>query len=210
MLNLDDLFRKDQFDHPKLRFWQASAAKQGTTPVVEVHRPRQGLGFGPTHLYVSIQDKQGAPILADGEPWEPQLARAMVERGWRAPTAENEALRFGLLLKTSFAQPETRYGDGYFSSVVVQLLRQSDLGAVPSVSEVLRYVRVHPPNDSPSRVDCEENIKAVLATVADLLVRRLGYSVEEAKGILADALAYYLDDRFSITSGRLLGLYQES
>lgn len=210
MLNLDDLFRKGQFDHPKLRFWQASAERQGTVPVVEVHRPREGLGFGATHLYVSIQDKQGGPILADGEPWEPLLALATVERGWRAPTAENEAVRFGLLLKTFFSQPETRYGDGYFSSVLVQLVRGSDIGAVPSVSEVLHFVQVYPPSDSPSRVDCEENIKAVLARVADLLVGRLEYTKAEAKGVMANALAYYLDDRFSITSGRQMGLYRNS
>jgi len=33
----------------------------------------------------------------------------------------------------------------------------------------------------------------------------LDYSQQDAEGILAGALAYYLDERFSITDGRKLG-----
>ncbi|MEZ4302147.1 MAG: hypothetical protein R3B70_44885 [Polyangiaceae bacterium] len=208
MLNLDDLFKKGRFSHPKLRYWESLAAKERTVPVVEVRRPRDGLGFGPTSIVVTVADKAGVPIDCDGEPWEPQLALATVERGWPAPDPENEAVRLGLLFKTFFAQPEMRYGDGYFSSVLVTLLLDSQLAKAPPVAEVLKFVRVAPPGDSPSKEDCAENIRAVLSRAASLLVDSLNYTTDQAKVILADAVAYYLDDRFSISSGRILGLYQ--
>jgi len=155
-----------------------------------------------------VLDEKGEPVVSDAEPWEPQLALATVERGWRAPSTDNEVVRFGLLLKTFFSQPEMRYGDGYFSSVLVDVLRDSDLARDRSISEILGYVSVPPPASSASRDDCAENIKAVLGRVAQLLVGPLKYTEVEAKAVVAGCLAYFLDERFSISSGRLLGLYQ--
>jgi hypothetical protein len=211
VLSLDDLFKKDQFSHPKLRYWQELATKHGTSPIVEVNRPRDGLGFAPARLRVTVRDEQGNPITDndDPEPWEPQLALATVERGWRAPDPANEAIRIGLLLKMFFSQPEMRYGDGLFSSVLVDVLRTSDFAREPVVSEVLKFISVPRPRASPSTNDCAENIKAVLARVAQLIAGPLKYPQPEAKDIIAKSVAYFLDERFSITPGKLLGLYRE-
>src|SRR5262249_10884688 len=161
VLHVDDLFKKDHFDHPKLRYWQARATSAGTLPIVEGRADREGLGFAPARLYVTVTDNAGNPVLGDVEPWEPQLALATVERGWRAPDIDNEAIRFGLLLKMFFSQPEMRYGDGYFSSVLVEVLRDSDLAREQKIAENLRFISVPPPLASPSRDDCAENVKAV-------------------------------------------------
>jgi hypothetical protein len=208
VLNLDDLFEKDQFDHPKLRYWQALAMKHGSSPIVEVFRDRDGLGFAPARLYVTVFDEHGRPAATDVEPWEPQLALTTAERGWRAPDIKNEAVRIGLLLKWLFTPSETRYGDGYFSSVLVEVIRDGDLARDQNISEILRFVSVPPPDASPAKHDCAESIKAVLGRVAQLLVDPLKYPQGEAKIIIAESIAYFLDERFSITSGKLLGLYQ--
>jgi hypothetical protein len=208
VFNVDDLFKKDKFDHPKLRYWQALATGHGVMPMVEVTRAQEGLGFAPARLNVIVNDDHGTPI-TDSEPWEPQLALTTVERGWRAPSLENEAVRFGLLLKMFFSQPEMRYGDGYFSSVLVAVLRDSDLKGAPEIAEVLKFVSVPPPLASPSKDDCVENIKAVLGRVAQHLVGPLAYTQDEAKIVVAKSLAYFLDERFSITTGRALGLYRD-
>lgn len=211
MLSFDDLFKTDQFDHPKLRYWQDQATKHGTLPVVEVLRDREGLGFAQARLYVTVIDREGNPVFPpDAEPWEPQLAHATVERGWRAPSISNEAVRMGLLLKMFFSQPEMRYGDGYFSSVLVDVVRDSDFSRHHKVADVLRFISVPPPLASPSRDDCTRSIKAILGRVAQLLVGPLKYTQEQAKEIFAESLAYFLDERFSITSGRMLGLYRDS
>ncbi len=166
------------------------------------------LGFGPARLYVTVQDERGDPVVKDDEPWEPQLALTTAERGWRAPGLANEAIRFGLLLKTFFSQPEIRYGDGYFSSVLVDVLRDSDFAHDRLISELLGVISVPTPAASSSKDDCAENIKAGLGRVALLLVGPLKYTQQEAKTIVAESVAYFLDERFSITSGRLLGLYR--
>jgi hypothetical protein len=155
-----------------------------------------------------VRDEHGN-VSENGEPWEPQLALTMAERGWRAPDLANEAVRFGLLLKTLFSPSEMRYGDGYFSAVLIDVLRDSEFAREQKVSEVLPFISVPPPKPSPSRDDCAENIKAVLSRVAQLLVDPLKYPHGEAKAVVAESLAYFLDERFSITSGRLLGLYRD-
>jgi len=38
------------------------------------------------------------------------------------------------------------------------------------------------------------------------LTRTLGYTRPDAEVILSDAIAYYLDDRFNISTRRLLGV----
>lgn len=211
MLNLDDLFKKNQSSHPKLRHWERLAEEHDTVPRVEVQRHRDGLAFRPAGMRITfpIPDKAGAPIV-DREPWEPQLALATVERGWRAPEPTNEAVRLGLLMKTFFAPPEMRYGDSYFSSVLVTLLEDSQFAKEPVVADILKFVRVPPPSDSRSKDDCAEIIRAVLSRVASLLEDSLKYSRQQAKKLLAESVAYYLDDRFSISSGRLLGLYEDN
>jgi hypothetical protein len=205
VLNLDDLFQKDQFDHPKLRYWEALARKHGAAPHVEVFRPRDGFGFAPARLYVIIYDEHGEPAVTDAEPWEPLLMLATVERGWRAPDLDKETIRFGLLLKMFFSQPQMRYGDGYFSSVLVGLLRDSEFAREPAIAELLSSISVLDPGSSPSREPCEENIKAMLARVARLLVENLKYGHDAAKVVLTASLAYFLDERFSVTSRKILG-----
>lgn len=206
MFHLDELFQKDEFDHPKLRYWQALARRHGASPTVEVFRPRDGFGFAPTRLYVTVYDEDGEPVVNDAEPWEPLLMLATVERGWRAPDLDKETVRFGLLLKMFFSQPQMRYGEGYFSAVLVGFLRDSEFAREPAIAALLSSIsepgRTSP---SPSRDDCEENIKAVLARVARLLVENLKYGQEEAKTVLAASLAYFLDERFSVTSRKILG-----
>ena len=208
MLNLDDLF-KDQFDHPKLRYWQDLGAQHGTSPEVEVVRPRDGLGFARTAVHVTVRDANGAVVTTDVEPWEPQMVLSTVERGWRAPTSEREIERFGILLKTLFAPIETRYGDGYFSSVLVEVLQDSEFSKEPSVAELLGLIKVPPAYVSSNRADCVANIKAVLARVAQWIAGPLNYTRDDAKAILTRAVTYFLDERFSITAGRMLGLYSD-
>ncbi len=213
MLNLDDIFEfeKDQSDHPKLRYWKALAAKHDQRPVVEVVRPRDGLGFAPARMRVILLDEQGARVKSksakNSEPWDAQLALATVELGWRALDDESEMIRFGLLFKVFFSQAEMRYGDGFFSSVLVHALRAGSIGRQKPVAEVLRFISVPPPATSLAKKECEEIIKSVLAKVARLLVKRVDYSSKHAKEIIALSLAYFLDERFSITPGKLLGLY---
>lgn len=209
MLNPDDLFNdQNQADHPKLRRWQMLAGQHHSPPVVEIERPREVMGFGPARICVSLRGADGIPW-TECEPWEPQLALATFEKGWRAPDTDKESVRIGLLLKMLFAQPETRYGDGYFSSVLIDELRNGGFAHDASIASLLRYISVSQPEPSQERNDCAENIKAVLSRIARLLVVNLKYPQDEAKGILAKGLAYFLDERFSIRRGRTLGLCRD-
>lgn len=72
------------------------------------------------------------------------------------------------------------------------------------VREKLDAIHSYPPSTSQAREDCTAQIKSVLATNARRL-EALGYDREAAIGILANAIAHYLDERFNIHTSALLG-----
>ena len=206
---LDEFFATESYDHPRLRFWRAMAQKSGVDPpTVEVVREFDGLSYGPAELYVTFTDSTGAPVHQDREPWDARLDLALMEQGWRAPAPENEAARFELALKHLFSSAESRFGDGFFSSVLVVFVAQSAFAKVEAIRDLLTLIREPPPSkDSPSASECAELIKSALAGAAQMLKAKLKYPQESAEAILVRAMVMYLDARFSITSGRNLGLY---
>lgn len=208
MLHLDDLFTSAPLDPPKLRDWKARAAKSKVPPTVEVRRERQGLGFAPAELCFTADDDRGE-ALSDAEPWDAQLALSTLEVGWRAPEPTLETVRLALVLRSLFMPIETRHGGSYFTPALVSFLRDSEFAQEAPVSQVLKFVRVHEIPASPPIEDCKESIRAVLVRVAKLLTEALRYPQPEAKAILANAVGYYLDDRFSIGAGQVLGLYRD-
>jgi hypothetical protein len=69
----------------------------------------------------------------------------------------------------------------------------------------LDAIHSYPPSAGQVREDCTAQIKAALATNAQRLTA-FGYDREAAIGILARAIACYLDERFNIYTRALLGL----
>jgi hypothetical protein len=186
------------------------AQKPNTAPpTIEVVREFDGLSFGPTTLYVTFSDLAGSPIQQYPEPWEARLDLALMEQGWRAPSQQNEAVRIELALKHLFSSAESRFGDGFFSSVLGKFVAQSAFAKAEAVKQLLSLIREPAPSkDSQFVGDCEQMIVNALGIAAKLLKDKLRYSLDEAEAILVDAMAKYLDERFSITAGINLGLYK--
>ncbi len=70
----------------------------------------------------------------------------------------------------------------------------------------LRKVQNTPNHEGKSYGRCREAIADAISGRAHELKDKLGYSENEAKPILVHAIARYLDERFSVTSRRRLGL----
>lgn len=209
MPDLDDYFKTDKTErasYPLIRLLVEHQVKSEFGEArVEILRQRAPLGFEPAQLSLQFLDKQGTIYDYKIEPWDAELNNALIDRKIRAVDTSNEIQRFGLGLGGAFEHPESRYGDGFFSAVLMRFVDQSPFVQMDAVQELRPYISTNRPYEGGhSAENCSEMIQAVLHDRWIELRDRLAYDQQDAEGILAGALAYYLDERFGITDGRKL------
>ncbi len=209
---LDKYFREEtdgRYDHPLFRYLtELGGRPEFQEAKVEVIRPRGTLGHGPAKLYLHFYTKSGAEM--DGpqpEDWDDELNTALIQRKIRAISVDNEKVRFSLGLRAALQGAEARFGDGYYNSVLVHHLLNSPFKDHPAVAEVLPHVYrngIDPAFRTYS--ECRDMIDGAIRGRARELTNYLSYEIPEAEEVLATAVAQYLDDRFSVTNRRVLGL----
>lgn len=211
MPNLDDLFeiQKGTLIHPRLRSWQDRLAAPDAFAQVEVSRPLSALGQLPAEMHVQFREN-GKLLPLESLPWDDDLNAGLIGLGVRASSPEQEAERFGLGLQAALRPTEQKFGDGYFNAVLLDLVKDSDLTQHAPIADVLQHTYGGCASREGRALDrytlCREKIADAISGRAQELTGPLGYSREEAKRILVLALARYLDDRFSVSSRRRLGL----
>ncbi len=210
MSDLDTYFKLDKSErdsHPLIRVLDVHKGKpEFDAAKVEITRPRASLGFEPAQLSLQFFNKQDQMYDYKTEFWDAELNDALVERKIRAIDESNEIQRFGLGLGAALEHPENRYGDGFFNAVLMLVVDQSPFAKMDPVRELRPYIAANKPyQGSHSAEDCSMMILAVLQDRWLELRKKLDYDQTDAERILAGALAYYLDERFSITDGRKLG-----
>jgi hypothetical protein len=186
---------------PEARRWEAVA--NGRRMACELLRRRDGLSWEPARLQVSFPDTNLPP--EQPVPWDRELDDWLLSHAVRAVTPRNEAERFGYRLDALFEPVLDRYADGYFNSVLVTYLNESELGTRAGIRAKLAAVHAQTLPPSREALDCRARIKQVLATTAQTLGSLYGDRAL-AETILCDAIAYYLDDRFSISMRAALGI----
>jgi hypothetical protein len=194
-------------EHPRVRAWRSYRKAPAVHHVgVEVLREREGLTVLAARLFVSFYREDGEIARQDEAPWEPELEAWLIdEEKARASTIENEKLRFSLLLKPALRPILVRYGDGYFNSVLIAGLRAGPFRDHAEVADMLRHIHENQPAGE-SRLDCQQLIDHEFASAAQRLLKLYDGNRAAAEDILGGAIARYLDDRFSVTNSRLLGL----
>jgi hypothetical protein len=210
MPDLDNYFKIDRTErdsHPLIRLLDVQQRKpEFGTAKVQIIRPRAALGFEPAQLSLQFFNKQDQMYDYRTEAWDAELNDALLDRRIRAIDESNEVQRFGLGLAAALQHPENRYGDGFFSAVLMLVVDRSPFAEMDPVRELRRYITTNRPYEGKhSAEDCSMMIQAALQDRWLELRRKLGYDTTDAERILAGALAYYLDERFSITDGRKLG-----
>lgn len=172
---------------------------------LEIRRPRGVLGFEPAELYLHFYGKDGLEMNCQRELWDPDLNLALAHRRIRATDQPNETVRFGLGLSSALEKPETRFGDGFFNSVLIDIVRQSPLAPRQQIQELLPLIPVNKPYmGGPGYEDCQAMIRRAFHEQLELLTNPLHYAEPDADQIFASAVAYYLDERFTITDRRKL------
>ncbi len=210
MSDLDSYFKIDKSkrdSHPLIRLLDMrQGGPEFGEAKVQVVRPRSALGFEPAELSLLFFNKQAKKYDSRTEDWDADLNDALVRRKIRAIDQSNEIQRFGLSLGAALQHPENRYGDGFFSAVLMLVVDQSPFAKMGAVRELRPYISTNRPNGrGDSAENCSVMIQAVLQDRWLELRRELDYDKTDAERILAGALVDYLDERFGITDGRKLG-----
>ena len=211
MTMLDDFFAEttESLD-PRLRAWKTLLDEPGTSATMEVVRSDTGLGQSQSDMDLLLTKNGIKQQFLDSFSWDDDLNSGFIKLGVRAVSVQNEAERFALGLRAAMRKPQRDVGDGYFNAVLVDLLKDSDLIRYPAIAEVLDHATPNPPHREHRPLDrytiCRGLIAEAISERARELTKSLGYTQEEAKEILVAALARYLDERFTVSSRRRLGL----
>ncbi len=207
MTTLDDFFKApvDSFSHTRLRHWKAFLERPNTKAEVEVFRPEALLGQAQPEMYVKFTEGHNPPTLEEML-WDDDLNEGLIALGVRATDLEQEAIRFALGLRAAMRKAEREARDGYFNSVFVKLIKDSDLTQYSEIAGVLKHIHVNEPHQGKSYAIIREMIADAISRRARELTDSLHYSEEDAKKILVSALATYLDQRFSVSNRRRLGM----
>ena len=185
MTRLDDFFHvpPEAFRHQLLRLWSDRLDRPGTTAVLEVFRPEAELGRSRAVMDVQFTEP-GSPPQLDSAAWDDELNAGLIALHVRAVSPENEAERFALGLRTAMRKAERQFGDGYFNSVLIDLLKNSDLTADSRIAEALEHAAAIPPTrdgrDTHEYLLCRELIAEAISGRAHELTGPLNY--REARG----------------------------
>lgn len=201
------LHPKNRAPHPVLRRWNFKKERPGVARLeCELQREKNGLTFEPAVLNVYFLNSDGKDVEApDAEPWDVELDEWLLEQGARSTSAAKEAERFGFGLADRLSRAEDRFGDGFFNAVLRAYLPKSDLGTLEPVARMLKHIHENMPQRGDAWHDCQQMIEEAITSVGVDLTTRLQYSDDEATRILGNAIAYYLDERFSVGNRRMLG-----
>jgi hypothetical protein len=189
-------------EHPRIRAWR-SYKNHSSRVELEIRRQRDGLAYLPTRMFVTFYGADGALSRHDETEWDLELDSWLVTEHVKAADEDNEKLRFSLRLKAAFRPIAIRFGDGFFNSVLIYLLRGGPFANHQALAQVLGEIHEYEAGGG-SKIDCEELIDYELKVIARELMGLYAHRAV-AEEILAGAIAQYLDDRFHITEGRLLG-----
>ncbi len=194
-------------EHPRIRAWRSYRKAPGVHHVgVEILQERDGLVTPAPRLFVFFYGKDGEVVKDDEALWEPELEEWLIgEEKARAQSTENEQIRFSLLLKPALRPILVRYGDGYFNSVLIADLREGPFRNHSAVADMLRSIHENQPGGD-YRLECQQLIDHEFARIAQEVLGLYAGDRALAEDILAGAIARYLDDRFSVTNSRILGL----
>lgn len=212
MSDLEGYFHQntdEEYNHPLLRIVdEAEKNPEVTRVAVEVSRTKDVLGFKPAKLYLHLLDGAGQDVRPyQKEDWDEVLNTALVKRGIQAVSVDDEKVRFTLGLRAALQAPETRFGDGYYNAVLVHHIANSPFARRQAVKSVLDHVYRNGIDSSfKTYAECRDLIDAAIRGRAMELVENLGYEVLVAAEILAAAVGQYLDERFSVTNRRIMGL----
>jgi hypothetical protein len=208
MSTLDQFFQQASppLAHPLIAVWQPLLDSGRRQAFCEIKRPRLGISYPEAKLILQIQADINGEATRLEATWDFDLNRWLIDQKVRARDEQNECLRFNLVLAELLRKIEIRLGDGYFSAVLLEVIKKTGLADRTEIREILSGVGNYSPYYGKIYDQSVQAIEGALSQCALWLRDQLGYSQSEAERIFVGAVASYLDDRFSVTNRKILGL----
>lgn len=201
---IDTFFENhDEKTHPLLRSIN-EGMKNGVKYHLDLHVEDPVVGLGRVTVFIHVASKPEMPPTE--YTWSAELNAGLIDLGIRAVDKKKESVRFAMALRDAMKEAEKRHGNGFFNSVLVDLLTDQGFKNDGQLSKMLKAAVVHPASRSASYELCRDSIAMAIRERAAALTNKLKYKQDEAKVILTQSLAKYLDDRFSITARKHMGL----
>lgn len=206
MNELDEMFNAPgEMALPPLVRYCKKCKEAGDRLEVELYRPDATGGLSRTYLIVHRWQQENELNAMQVE-WDDGVNSGLLDLGIKAINPQQEAERFALAIRAALRTFERRYGDGYLSAVLVDLLDESDLTKNGEIADVRQHVRTNSPQRGSSYSACRKLIADEIGGRAVELRDKLNYRPEDVKTVMTKALAIYLDERFSVSSRRNFGL----
>lgn len=201
--------KPEQLQSPRLKVWREWKASkpEGTRLSVELFRERAGLVLLPPKVIIRLSNNDGTLVdFKDDVPWESSLERWLLdEEKALSTTHESEVIRTDMLLREAFRPIRQEVGSDYFDAVLVKELSEGSLSRYDSVRAVLSQVA----KSNPSEQSLSTTRAAIINAFRSVSVRLLLLYPDKSdyvEELLADGVASFMDERFSITNRRMLGL----
>lgn len=156
----------EQFSHPLLSYLVGKPTNEVS---VSIHRPKDILGYKTTKLYVNVKDQP--PVEYQ---WNSELNDALIAKGIRGTSQSDEIMRFSLAFRWSFKSIESRFGEGFFNAVLLDVIEDIGLSNEPPVAEI--FGQIHKPKaymDGRGYQDCQEAVKRVFEIRINDLSKKL-------------------------------------
>jgi hypothetical protein len=196
--------REVEESHPRFKLWRKDIhdnKDRGGHAQVWIERKADMLGFKPAKIVIDLLDKDGVSCRREIDEWDPDLNQALVALGIRASDKDNESVRVNLTLTDALAKVEVRYGDGYFSSVFVDLIKSIDFAEYPAIQKIITFsTALNPDKSSSTYGDCKAMIESILHKEINDLRDKLKYGDDEISEIMAAALVRAQASRCWISS----------
>lgn len=191
--------------HPKIQEWIVRM-NAGAKAQVMVSLPEGVFGSSSTELTVRFTGDDGE-VSEDTHNWEDELNEWLVSKGVRSTDEENEKTRFAIGLRAPMRAATRELGDGFFNSVLLEIVTDAKLTQHPEIQEMVAHSHAPKPSlTSRGYLACRQWIIDIFGRNKYRLQSDLKYTPDEGSRILVGALAHYLDERFSVSNRRRLGL----
>ncbi|WP_339886837.1 hypothetical protein [Rhodopirellula europaea] len=188
--------------HPLLARLVA-AIEQGQKFEVDVRNEEEIFGLDGYQL--SIWEVGGdKPISVF--PWDAEINEELIDLRVRSKDLESEANRFAIRLRDELGATETRYGNGFFNRTLVDLITESYLDKYPDIKNSLERTHSRQVERTAEYHECRDTIAYVIGKRSRELTRQLEYDETTMQKILSKAIARYIDNRFSLSQRKQMGL----
>lgn len=138
--------------------------------------------------------------------WDAEVNEELISLGVRSKHSDSESIRFAIRLRDELGATETRYGNGFLNRTLVDLVTESYLDKHPEIKTALKKHRRIALERTSEYQECRDSIVYVIGKRSRELTGPLGYDEATMRNILSKAIARYLDNRFSLSQRKQMGL----